>query len=39
VSLSAVTDAVLEEVTAWQARPLEAIYPLIFFEAAREDPR
>src|SRR5436305_1159245 len=26
--ISAVTDAVLEEVTAWQARPLEATYPL-----------
>ena len=33
--ISAVTDAVLEEVTAWQARPLEAIYPLIFFDALR----
>jgi putative transposase len=33
--ISAVTDAVLEEVTAWQARPLEATYPLIFFDALR----
>ena len=33
--ISAVTDAVLEEVSAWQARPLEAIYPLIFFDALR----
>jgi putative transposase len=33
--ISAVTDAVLEEVAAWQARPLEAIYPLIFFDALR----
>ena len=24
-----------EEVTAWQARPLEAIYSLIFFDALR----
>src|ERR1044072_8882757 len=31
--ISAVTDAVLEEVAAWQARPLEAVYPLIFFDA------
>jgi putative transposase len=28
--ISAVTDAVLEEVSAWQARPLEEIYPLVF---------
>jgi len=33
--ISAVTDAVLEEVASWQARPLEAIYPLIFFDALR----
>src|ERR1044072_2562573 len=33
--ISAVTDAVLEEVAAWQARPLEASYPLIFFDALR----
>jgi hypothetical protein len=33
--ISAVTDAVLEEVAAWQARPLERVYPLIFFDALR----
>jgi len=33
--ISAVTDAVLDEVAAWQARPLEAIYPLVFFDALR----
>ena len=33
--ISAVTDAVLEEVAAWQARPLEAAYPLVFFDALR----
>ena len=33
--VSAVTDAVLEEVASWQARPLEAVYPLIFFDALR----
>ncbi len=33
--ISAVTDAALEEVSAWQARPLEAIYPLVFFDALR----
>ncbi len=33
--VSAVTDAVLEEVAEWQNRPLEALYPLIFFDAIR----
>jgi putative transposase len=33
--ISAVTDAVLEEVAAWQARPLETAYPLVFFDALR----
>src|ERR671916_239436 len=33
--ISAVTDAVLEEVAAWQARPLEPVYPLVFFDALR----
>ncbi len=33
--ISAVTDAVLTEVTAWQARPLEAMYPVVFFDALR----
>ena len=33
--ISAVTDAVLEEITAWQGRPLEAAYPLVFFDALR----
>jgi putative transposase len=33
--ISAVTDAVLDEVAAWQARPLEAVYPLVFFDALR----
>ena len=37
--ISAVTDAVLEEVTAWQARPLEPVYPLIFFDALRVKSR
>ena len=27
------TDAVLDEVAAWQARPLEPVYPLVFFDA------
>jgi putative transposase len=33
--ISAVTDAVLEEVATWQARPLEPVYPLVFFDALR----
>jgi putative transposase len=33
--ISAVTDAVLEEVEAWQARPLEPVYPLVFLDALR----
>src|SRR4029079_1810496 len=33
--VSAVTDAVLDEIAAWQARPLEPVYPLLFFDALR----
>lgn len=33
--ISTVTDAVLEEVTAWQQRPLARLYPVIFFDALR----
>lgn len=33
--ISAVTDAVLDEVAIWQARPLEPVYPLVFFDALR----
>jgi putative transposase len=33
--ISAVTDAVLEEVGEWQNRPLDACYPLVFFDAIR----
>jgi putative transposase len=33
--ISRVTDAVLEEVREWQNRPLEAIYPVVFFDALR----
>lgn len=33
--ISTVTDAVLEEVTAWQQRPLDPAYPLVFFDAIR----
>ena len=33
--ISSVTDAVMAEVTAWQARPLELMYPVVFFDALR----
>jgi len=33
--ISAVTDAVLLEITTWQSRPLEPMYPVIFFDALR----
>jgi putative transposase len=33
--ISSVTDAVLSEVTAWQSRPLEVMYPVVFFDALR----
>jgi len=33
--ISRVTDAVVAEVTTWQARPLESMYPVVFFDALR----
>ena len=33
--ISTVTDAVLGEVVEWQNRPLERLYPLVFFDALR----
>ena len=33
--ISTVTDAVLEEVGRWQARPLDALYAIVFFDALR----
>ena len=33
--VSAVTDAVLEEVAAWQNRPLEPVYAVVYFDALR----
>jgi putative transposase len=33
--ISTVTDAVHLEVTAWQSRPLEPMYPVVFFDALR----
>jgi putative transposase len=31
--ISTVTDAVLEEVRAWQSRPLDAVYPILYLDA------
>jgi putative transposase len=33
--ISTVTDAVLEEVTQWQQRPLERVYPVVLFDCLR----
>jgi putative transposase len=33
--ISTVTDAVMAEVAAWQNRPLEPLYPVVFFDALR----
>ena len=33
--ISSVTDTVMTEVTAWQSRPLEGVYPVVFFDALR----
>jgi putative transposase len=33
--VSAVTDAILDEIAEWQDRPLEPLYPLVFFDALR----
>lgn len=33
--ISKVTDEVTAEITAWQSRPLELMYPVVFFDALR----
>ena len=33
--ISRVTDAVLDEVRDWQSRPLDPVYPVVFFDALR----
>src|SRR2546421_9253380 len=33
--ISTVTDAIVAEATAWQHRPLESMYPIVFFDALR----
>jgi putative transposase len=40
-TISRVTDAILEDVAAWRTRPLERVYPIVYFDAmfvkVRED--
>jgi len=40
-TISTITDAVLEDVAAWRSRPLERVYPIVYFDAmfvkVRED--
>jgi transposase-like protein len=33
--ISTITDEVMEEVLAWQGRPLETMYPIVYFDALR----
>jgi len=33
--ISTITDGIVAEVTAWQNRPLERMYPVVFFDALR----
>ena len=39
--ISNVTEAIIEDVKAWQNRPLESVYPIVFFDCivvkVRED--
>jgi putative transposase len=32
-TISRITDAVLEDIQAWRTRPLEAVYPIVYFDA------
>ena len=32
--ISEVTDSVLEEVKAWQTRPLDEVYPIVYLDAS-----
>src|SRR3954466_3410811 len=34
-TISRVTDAILEDVAAWRTRPLETVYPIVYFDALR----
>ena len=31
-TISRVTDAALEDIAAWRSRPLEALYPIVYFD-------
>ena len=33
--ISTVTDGIVAEVSAWQTRPLDPMYPVVFFNALR----
>lgn len=37
--ISSVTNAVMDEVTAWQTRPLATMYPVVIFDALRVEIR
>jgi putative transposase len=34
-TISTVTDAILDDVEAWRTRPLDAVYPIVYFDALR----
>ena len=34
-TISRITDAVLDDVQAWRTRPLETVYPIVYFDAMR----
>jgi putative transposase len=34
-TISRVTDAVLEDVAVWRTRPLDSVYPIVYFDALR----
>ena len=34
-SISRITDAVLDDVQAWRTRPLDGVYPIVYFDAMR----
>ena len=38
-TISNITDAVSEEVLAWQSRPLEEFYPVMYLDAIRSSER
>ena len=39
-TISVISDRVLGEITDWQSRPLDAVYPVMFIDAnLRQDPR